>query len=822
MIKRGSFIKDIEGLAEHRASQRLQSFLNSKIQQTDISVNVPLPPAGGYSHMMSDEMIQLSVDSALASFCLHVESRIASMIGHGFYTIGPCGEEALASIGCVIEDQDSVALHYRHLAVNIACQLCQGVSLEQILLDRARGYAVSKDDPVTGGVHCSIGSKSSPRGSGDFIVTSTLASQCPSAVGRALGYSLRKKEPNGNDAREVSFVTIGDGSIHNHHFWSAFHLSRHARHKKIKCPVVFGISDNGLSISYKTDGYVNTLFSNDSLIPQYCANGNDIMDVYSKTKDAISHSRSKACPVVLLYQNLVRRFGHAATDRQSAYLNVDDILVMADNQVLESTIQQVVEVFSVMSYSEVSDRLQWIQNHTRECFESASKEKRVTREDMLLRNSAHEASPAHYMYSEKAPAMHKREKKDVMRKHITRVISEAMSNDDSVVYLGEDVRHGGYYLVTEGLKESFPKRILDFPPDETSLLGAAMGFAQVGLTPIVEIPYAKYLDCGADMFYEIAMSNWLTNGKCPNGMIIRLQGFDRGVFGGNFHTTNMLPHLPPGVDMVCFSNGADYVKGFRNAVIQARSGRVVVLVDSTHLLNLRHLHGKDQGWECRYPDPNGSDPIMTFDQIHRHGETGRTAIVTYGNGVIIALQSRKELIESGLFSSEQEIDIIDCPYLSSPPQGLVSVLSQYEYVLFTDVCKEGPGSGPLASMAAKLHADRVLMSEWSIVGAPRCYNPLGNACTFLSVSDVTNAVAKLKRPRHSLIIKVYYRATELQLCQVTNSHLSHNSTTAGLMFGGQERLTGCSFVNQKLDNLCSKRTGIRPIPILVVFLIALR
>jgi 2-oxoisovalerate dehydrogenase E1 component len=749
IYKRGSFRKDIEGLAEHRASQRLQNFLLAKTQQTDFKVNVPLPPVGGYSHIMTDKMIRISLDAALATFCLHTESRIASMIGHGFYTIGPCGEEALASAGCVIEDHDSVALHYRHLAINIARQLCQGVSLEQILLDRARGYTVSKNDPVTGGVHCSIGSKASRQGSGDFVVTSTLASQCPSAVGRALGYSLRKTESDGNEGREVSFVTLGDGSIHNHHFWSAFHLSRHARHKRIKCPIVFGISDNGLSISYKTAGYVDTLFANDNLIPRYCANGNDIMDVYSQTKDAISHSRSKACPVVLLYTNLCRRFGHAATDRQSAYLDADDINVMADNPILESTIQQVVEVFSVMSYNEVNDRLKWIQSHTLACFETASKEEKVTREDMLQRNSAHEVKPVHYVYSSHtAPATQKSEKKDVLRKHITRVIAEVMSNDDTIVYLGEDVRHGGYYLVTDGLKESFPTRILDFPPDETSLLGAAMGFAQVGLTPIVEIPYAKYLDCGADMFYEIAISNWLTNGKLPNGMIIRLQGFDRGVFGGNFHTTNMLPHSPPGVDMVCFSNGIDYVKGFRNAVLQARAGRIVVFVDSTHLLNLRHLHGKDQEWECHYPGPGDSDPIMAFDRIRRYGESGSSSIVTYGNGVVTALQSRRELVDKGIFSREQDIDIIDCPYLSSAPKGLASILPQYESVLFADICKEGPGSGPLASMAAKLHADKFLMHEWSIVAAPRCYNPLGSTCTFLSISDVTNAMAKLTKQRN--------------------------------------------------------------------------
>ena len=42
--------------------------------------------------------------------------------------------------------------------------------------------------------------------------------------------------------------------------------------------------------------------------------------------------------------------------------------------------------------------------------------------------------------------------------------------------------------------------------------------------PIVEIPYAKYLDCGYDQFTEAAIMHWLTNGKFTNGMIIRLQG----------------------------------------------------------------------------------------------------------------------------------------------------------------------------------------------------------------------------------------------------------------------------------------------------------
>ena len=48
-----------------------------------------------------------------------------------------------------------------------------------------------------------------------------------------------------------------------------------------------------------------------------------------------------------------------------------------------------------------------------------------------------------------------------------------------------------YYLVTEGLAAKHAPRVRDFPPDETALLGVGVGYAQMGLLPIVEIPYAK-------------------------------------------------------------------------------------------------------------------------------------------------------------------------------------------------------------------------------------------------------------------------------------------------------------------------------------------
>eukprot|EP00804_Cyclotella_cryptica_P030288 CCRYP_019224-RA/>CCRYP_019224-RA protein AED:0.39 eAED:0.39 QI:1426/1/0.8/1/0.75/0.8/5/0/627 len=561
---------DIIALPEHRARSNLDNFLRSKVglepsQSTYVLPNIlpPTPPAAGYTHVLTPPQIAVALDAAMATFHLHVESRIASLCGQGFYTIGPCGEEMLASIGFALDPHvDAMALHYRHLSVSILRQLRLGrKSLEEIILDRARGYCVSRLDPVTGGVHCAIGSAREPNandyGGGDYVVTSTLASQCPPAVGRALAFPIADsilrgdKSGSSSSVKQVSFVTVGDGSIHNAHFLSAFNLARHARFRRNKCPVVFGVSDNGLSISYPTDGYADFLFSKTSTdpklrshrdrdgIPVFKANGCDMFDVYDKTLQATSYSRKNSAPSLVLYQELIRRFGHAATDRQHAYLDTDTVDRMADSDVVASGIVQAVEQWNALTYNEVYDRFREIGIMVKRSFDVAAEEPKITTREEMIEQVSQPMVRIPRLNPELLTSLHEPEltgsvdrsktlKRDVMRKHMTRVVSEALTKNPGVVYIGEDVEHGGYYLVTDGLATHFPGRVIDFPPDETTLLGAAMGFSHAGLLPIVEIPYSKYLDCGADMFYELAISNWLTNKQRPNGMIIRIQGFDKG------------------------------------------------------------------------------------------------------------------------------------------------------------------------------------------------------------------------------------------------------------------------------------------------------
>lgn len=213
----------------------------------------------------------------------------------------------------------------------------------------------------------------------------------------------------------------------------------------------------------------------------------------------------------------------------------------------------------------------------------------------------------------------------------------------------------------------------------------------------------------------------------------------------------------------------------RNALRQARAGRIVMSVDSTDLLNRRHLRDekKDEFLLHEYPVSEVEDcNEMTFDDIvvYEHipevrytedpdnvegcstQRIPRLAIVTYGNGVCAALSAMERLVALG-----HSISVIDCPYLSSPPQQLKDIFTssslssnanddvgskRFDRVLFADVCKEGAGM-PLAGIAIELAKHGHLDMMWKIIGATPTYNPLGRTVTFLSSEDIFTASKNL-------------------------------------------------------------------------------
>jgi len=264
--------EEISQLAEVVECDRFAQQLRSGCCEPPASA---APGLGG----LSAEDAGLALDAGFLTFLTHVESRISSAVGHGFYTIGPCGEETMAAVGLALRPTDAMALHYRHLATQITRQLRSGKSVQQVLLDRARAHVVSASDPVTAGVHCSIGG-----GPNDFIVTSTLASQCPPALGRALGNQLAHGLPGTAKADlplpkdAVSFVSVGDGSVNNAHFLSAVNLAGYARHRGYKTPIVFAVTNNEVCISLRGHGWLHP-FLDKLHMPLFTADGMDLGSV---------------------------------------------------------------------------------------------------------------------------------------------------------------------------------------------------------------------------------------------------------------------------------------------------------------------------------------------------------------------------------------------------------------------------------------------------------------------------------------------------------------------------------------------------------------
>ena len=182
------------------------------------------------------------------------------------------------------------------------------------------------------GVHCAIGG-----GSSDFIITSTLSSQAPTAVGRALAIGMPACTLPSDS---ISFVTVGDGSVNNAHFLSATNMSEYSEFRRVRCPVLFGISDNRLCISLRGYGWLNRFLEKLRMRVFKC-NGNNVFDVYRSTAEAAAYCRESGKPATVVYQDIQRRFGHAATDRQHAYMSGKEIDRLVRHNPVEGICAQV-------------------------------------------------------------------------------------------------------------------------------------------------------------------------------------------------------------------------------------------------------------------------------------------------------------------------------------------------------------------------------------------------------------------------------------------------------------------------------------------------
>ncbi len=145
-------------------------------------------------------------------------------------------------------------------------------------------------------------------------------------------------------------------------------------------------------------------------------------------------------------------------------------------------------------------------------------------------------------------------------KAITAALGDAMRADDRVFLLGEDVAEGGPYTATAGLAEEFGiARVINTPISEAAITGVAIGAAQSGMRPVLEIMFIDFITLALDQLVNgAAKAHFMSGGQLTVPLVLRTQG-GAGQRGGAQHSQSLeswLTHVP-GLKVVLPSCAAD-------------------------------------------------------------------------------------------------------------------------------------------------------------------------------------------------------------------------------------------------------------------------
>jgi pyruvate/2-oxoglutarate/acetoin dehydrogenase E1 component len=145
-------------------------------------------------------------------------------------------------------------------------------------------------------------------------------------------------------------------------------------------------------------------------------------------------------------------------------------------------------------------------------------------------------------------------------KAINAALASAMRADERVIVLGEDVAEGGPYTATADLAQEFgTERVRNTPISEGAVCGVAIGAAQSGLRPVVEIMFIDFITLALDQLVnQAAKAHFMSGGQLEVPLVLRTQGGAGGRAAAQ-HSQSLeawLTHVP-GLKVVMPSCAAD-------------------------------------------------------------------------------------------------------------------------------------------------------------------------------------------------------------------------------------------------------------------------
>ena len=226
-------------------------------------------------------------------------------------------------------------------------------------------------------------------------------------------------------------------------------------------------------------------------------------------------------------------------------------------------------------------------------------------------------------------------------KALTAAMAQAMREDERVFVLGEDVAEGGPYTTTTGLAEEFgTERVINTPISEGAITGVAVGAAQSGMRPILEIMFIDFITLALDQVAnQAAKAHLMSGGQLSVPLVLRTQG-GAGYRSGAQHSQSMeawLTHIP-GLKVVMPSRAVDAAGLLLSAVDDPNP--VVVIENKT-------LYFKRE----EVPDEFAPVPIGRAETLRRGGDV---TIVALSRLVDESLKAAERLAGEGI-----EAEVID-------------------------------------------------------------------------------------------------------------------------------------------------------------------
>lgn len=684
-------------------------------------------------------------ESQMLSRHLDFQARAMRAKGAGFYTIGSSGHEGNVLLGRLARPTDPAFLHYRSGALFV--ERARASENVDPVVDIALSLAASASDPISGGRHKVFGSVPL------WVVpqTSTIASHLPKAVGAAFaidGKVCPRDLPVPKDS--IVLCSFGDASANHATALAGLNAAAWACYQGLPCPILFICEDNGLGISVETpEGWIEKNFANRPGLRYVAADGLDILHGYSAVRDAVNVCREDRC-AVFLHLRCVRLLGHAGTDIETEYLGDEKIsrsealdpLIFSADTALES---------GLLSKSEVLDRYEACRRRVEKAVGVASRSPRLSsaknvmaplqllglatvhreancRDPDFLSSRIENFGGEEFLPERDAPRH--------LSIQINRGLTELLTKYKQATLFGEDVaKKGGVYTVTSGLLGRFGgSRVFDTLLDETSILGLAQGQAMMNLLPFPEIQYLAYLHNALDQIRgEAASLEFFSSGQYHNGMVVRVASFayQKG-FGGHFHNDNSFNALRdiPGIVIVSPSNGEDAVGLLRTGAALAKvKGKVVVILEPIALYMTKDLYEVGDGkWLRNYPRPGISVPFGKERVYNPDGS--QLAIITYGNGVPMALRAAKRLSSNG----RSEIRVIDLRWLK--PLNERAIIKHAQDCGRLLVVDEGRRTGGLSEEIFSVLADAGVSNvRTARVTGKDSFIPLGDAANLVLVTE---------------------------------------------------------------------------------------